>query len=270
MAIGRIHIAQGLAATGQTRFGSLAERADFETSRTGTEPCHRPGDALLVRNEGIKSVAIQNSQRQRKENMMGFLTNHAIALRSEYRNDSTAQAVKRLLDRCEMHQGGSTFPLNDFLLSLYNGGCWAPDMQLLCYRIDHAAFEDVITVMRGYSVCGKELHEYFVNGNRLFEDIARRVPMREPGGYCDDHWVLPLGQYLDAVIDYLAHHAGEASATQMVLRAQSGGFFNRHPDDERLRRRVCVASDAQAIREQAERDTNFLTKGRESVLRDEL
>jgi hypothetical protein len=201
---------------------------------------------------------------------MGFLTDHPVILKPEYEDNQIALAVKRLLDKCNSHQGGGTWPINAFLLSLYDGGTWAPNMQALCYRIDKADFEDVIALMQDYANRARELHTYFVRGDKLFESIAPRVRMREPGGFCDDNHVLSLEEYLDAIIDYLYGDEGEARATAMVLRAKSGGFFNRHPDDKRLRRRVCIASDAQAIREQAERDTNFLTRGRESLLRDDL
>jgi len=201
---------------------------------------------------------------------MGFLTDHPVILKPEYKDNAVALAVKRLLDKCNSHQGGGTGPINSFLLSLYNGGTWAPDMQLLCSRIDKADFEDVILVMQGYAKRAIELHMYFLRGDTLFESIALRVRMRAPGGFCDDNHVLPFEEYLDAIIDYLYGDEGEARATAMVLRAELGGFFNRHHDDERLRRRVCIGSDATAIREQAERDTNFLTKGRESLLGDDL
>ena len=201
---------------------------------------------------------------------MGFLTDHPVILKPEYKDNAVALAVKRLLDKCNAHQGGGTWPINHFLLSLYNGGVWAPDMQLLCYRIDEADFDDVIVVMRGYAKWARELHTFFVDGDTLFESIAPRVRMRKLGGFCDDNWVLPLGEYLDAVVDYLAGDEGVARASAMVLRAQSGGFFNRHTEDERLRRRVCIASDAQAIREQAERDTDFLSRARNSLLEDGL
>jgi hypothetical protein len=117
---------------------------------------------------------------------MGQLTDHSIQLKPEYANDPTALAAKRILETCNRHQGGSTRPLNEFLLSLYNGGRWAPDMQLLCYRIDSDMFQDVIEVMRGYAKDGRELQEYFLDGNRLFEGIAEVVPLREPGGFLRD------------------------------------------------------------------------------------
>jgi len=201
---------------------------------------------------------------------MGQLTNRPVVLRPEYKNDATAQAVKRLLDRCDMHQGGSTYPLNHFVLSLYNGEMWAPNMQALCYRIDKTDFEDVLSVMRGYSNAGKELHEYFVQGNRLFEDIAGRVRLRETGWFCGDYAVLPLESYLDAVIERIARYDGRARATELVLRAKADGFFNRHDICEESRRRGCVEKDAEAIVEQDELDARRQARARKSLLGDDL
>jgi len=185
---------------------------------------------------------------------MGQLTDHPVALRPEYKNDVTAQATKRLLDRCNEHQGGSTYPINAFLLSLYNGRCWAPDMQLLCNRIDKEAFEDVVAVMRGYSTRGTELHGYFVNGDKLFEGIGLRVRLRETGGFCDDHHMLSLEEYLDAVIDNIALFIAKPKAVKMVSLARAGGFFSRHASCDDLRRRGSVRTDATAIQEQAEEE----------------
>jgi len=185
---------------------------------------------------------------------MGQLTDHPVVLRPEYKNDPTAQATKRLLDRCNTHQGGSTYPLNDFILSLYNGGCWAPNMQLLCHGIDKAAFEDVIAVMTGYSTHGTELHGYFVNGDRLFEGIGLRVRLREIGGYCDDHHMLSLEKYLEAVTEHIALFIPKPKAVNMVSLARAGGFFSRHAKCDDLRRRGSVRTDAEAIQEQAEKE----------------
>ena len=201
---------------------------------------------------------------------MGQLSNHPVVLRPEYENDATAQAAKRLLDRCDMHQGGSTYPLNDFVLSLYNGDMWAPNLQALCYRIDREDFENVLTVMRGYAAAGKELHEYFVHGNRLFEGIAERVRVRKTGWFCGDYVLLQLEEYVDAVIERIARYDGKARATEMVLRAKSGGFFNRHDICEESRRRGCVDKDAEAILEQDERDTRLQARARKSILGDDL
>lgn len=117
---------------------------------------------------------------------MGYLTSHAVDLKEEFQNHPVAQAVLRLLNAANQHQGGSTIPINHFLLSLYDGATWAPDMQLLCRRIDGPLFDDVITVLRGHSANGVELHNYFVSGGKLFEDIAQQVPMRLAGEYCSE------------------------------------------------------------------------------------
>lgn len=185
---------------------------------------------------------------------MGFLTDHPVILKPEYQDNAVALAVKRLLDKCNSHQGGGTWPINHFLLSLYNGGVWAPDLQLLCARIDEADFEDVISIMQGYAKRAIELHIYFQHGGKLFESIALCVRMREPGGYCDDNVVLPFDEYLGAVIKHIGFCVSETKSMLMVKRAKATGFFDRHPSCDELRRRVCVSTDAAAIEERAERE----------------
>ena len=111
--------------------------------------------------------------------MKSELTAHPVELRPEYQSNPTAQALKRIIDACNQHQGGSTVALNSFLMSFYNGGEYAPDMQLLCRNTPKEVFEDVLLVMRGYTRDPMEAHGYFVNGGRLFETIAKRVRKRE-------------------------------------------------------------------------------------------
>lgn len=185
---------------------------------------------------------------------MGFLTDHPVILKPEYKDNAFALAVKRLLDKCNSHQGGGTWPINDFLLSLYNGAVWAPDLQLLCARIDQTDFEDVIFVMQGYAKRAIELHTYFVSGSKLFESIAPCVRTREPGGYCDDDVVLPLNEYLYAVIQHIGLCVSETRSMLMVKRAKAIGFFGQHASCDELRRRVRVSIDAAAIEERAARE----------------
>ncbi|WP_230971293.1 DUF7673 family protein [Nitrogeniibacter aestuarii] len=117
---------------------------------------------------------------------MGMLTDLPVRLKDEYVEDPVARALLRILEQCDRHQGGSTVPLNAFLLSLYDGETWAPDMQLLCRRIDADMFRDVVTAMAGYASTGRETHVYFVDGDRMFEGIARQVRTRLAGRYCDE------------------------------------------------------------------------------------
>lgn len=82
------------------------------------------------------------------------------------------QALERLVNLCLRHQGGGTYPIIDFLLGMYNGHLYRPDMQLLSGRIDHDHFEDVIRVMRLYRSTGREPHTFFENGEELFRQLA--------------------------------------------------------------------------------------------------
>lgn len=81
-------------------------------------------------------------------------------------------ALHRLVNWCLRHQGGSTFPIIDFLLGMYNGHIWRPDMQLLSGRIDDEHFDDVIKVMRLYRFNRLEPHTFFENGDEVFRALA--------------------------------------------------------------------------------------------------
>lgn len=82
------------------------------------------------------------------------------------------EALERLVSLCLGHRGGGTYPVIDFLMSMYDGECYRPDMQLLSRRIDAQHFEDVLKVMRLYRATGKEPHTFFVDGQALFERLA--------------------------------------------------------------------------------------------------
>lgn len=82
------------------------------------------------------------------------------------------KALHRLVYLCLRHQGGGTFPIIDFLLGMYNGYVWSPDMQLLSRRIDDDHFEDVIKVMWLYRSTGLEPHTFFDNGEDLFRELS--------------------------------------------------------------------------------------------------
>lgn len=177
---------------------------------------------------------------------MGHLTRHPIKLKPEYENDTVAQAVKWLLELCDNHQGGGTIPINHFLLSLYDGARWAPDMQLLCRRIDDDAFEHVMTVVRGYAQRGKELHTYFVNGGKVFENIAEVVQLREPNGYIGDGEVLELFEYIEQLAHQYSGCTG-SEAAKLIARARADGFFKRHESDPACRTRGQLWKDAEEI-----------------------
>ena len=69
-------------------------------------------------------------------------------LKPEWENSPGAQAIQALVGVCVRHRGGGTYPIIDFLLGLYNGDLWKPDMQFLCRRIDDDQFELVVKAMR--------------------------------------------------------------------------------------------------------------------------
>lgn len=82
------------------------------------------------------------------------------------------KALHRLVNLCLRHQGGGTFPIIDFLMGMYNGHVWCPDMQLLNRRIDDNHFEDVLQVMRLYRSTGREPQTFFDNGEELFRELS--------------------------------------------------------------------------------------------------
>jgi len=89
--------------------------------------------------------------------------------------DDGVRALQRLVTLCLRHQGGSTFPIIHFLMSLYNGEYYRPDMQLLCGRVDDGHFDDVVQVMRLYRSNRVEPHVYFKDGSQKFERLASMV-----------------------------------------------------------------------------------------------
>jgi len=82
------------------------------------------------------------------------------------------EALGRLVSICLSHRGGATYPLIDFLMGMYDGECYRPDMQLLSRRIDTQPFEDVLRVMRLYRATGREPHTFFTDGQALFQRLA--------------------------------------------------------------------------------------------------
>lgn len=92
-------------------------------------------------------------------------------LHPEWDTNTGAMAVQALVENCLQHQGGSTFPIIDFLLGLYNGALWKPDMQLLCRRIDDDNFELVLKAMRFIRQTNREPHEFFTHGDSLFDTL---------------------------------------------------------------------------------------------------
>lgn len=103
------------------------------------------------------------------------MTGSILELKAEWERNSGAEAIQALVDACLQHRGGSTYALVDFLLGLYNGELWKPDMQLLCRRIDTKHFS-LILAMRFIRQTNMEPHELFVYGGKLFDRLKEFAP----------------------------------------------------------------------------------------------
>lgn len=93
-------------------------------------------------------------------------------------NDSNlgVQALRRLVDTCLRHQGGSTLPLAQLIVHLYNSEYTSPDMALLCRRVDREHFFDVLTVLAWYRGADRPgfLHTYLDDGERKIWTLMTR------------------------------------------------------------------------------------------------
>lgn len=58
------------------------------------------------------------------------------------------------------------------ILGLYNGSAYPMDLTELC-RLDEDLFENALNVIRLRIESQTEPHEFFVNGGRLFQQIAK-------------------------------------------------------------------------------------------------
>lgn len=85
------------------------------------------------------------------------------------------QALVRLVNVCLQHQGGSTIPIIHFLMGLYDGEHYRPDMQLLCARVEEEHFDDILQVMQLFRSTRMEPHLYFKNGDQIFKKLASMV-----------------------------------------------------------------------------------------------
>lgn len=108
------------------------------------------------------------------------LSKELTKLRPEWETSAGAQAIQSLAEACVRHHGGGTVPLIDFLLGLYNGGTWKPDMQLLCRRIDDEHFDLVLKAMKFIRQTNMEPHELFAQGNALFDFLKETAPRWAP------------------------------------------------------------------------------------------
>lgn len=93
-------------------------------------------------------------------------------------NSPGAQAVHRLFAACWQHQGHSTEPIAQFLLSLHNANIAKTsgfDGFDLCRRIDRAAFEDVLVVMKWFRGSRREGSEEIHDLMEVFGPVGDLV-----------------------------------------------------------------------------------------------
>lgn len=93
-------------------------------------------------------------------------------------NDSNVgvQALARLVDACLRHRGGSTRPLAQLIVHLYNPEYARPDIALLCRRVDTDQFVDALTVMAWFRGAERPgfLHTYLDDGERKIWTLMMR------------------------------------------------------------------------------------------------
>ena len=97
------------------------------------------------------------------------------SLTAPYANQDGPQALHRLFPACFSHHGGSTEPIAQFLISLYNAEYAHVDMVRLCRAISLEHFEDVLTVMRWYREAVGKLDELW----QIYGPAGYSLP-REP------------------------------------------------------------------------------------------
>lgn len=87
------------------------------------------------------------------------------------------EALVRLVKIAQGHSGQCK-RVAGFLLGLYNGMRFKYDLTDL-RGLDLEIFEDCIAVLRMDFTPEQEVHCYFENGGRLFEDLAKRWNIRD-------------------------------------------------------------------------------------------
>lgn len=95
----------------------------------------------------------------------------------EYEHASGALAAHRLFSACFTHAGGSTQPIAEFLIGLYNGEHARPAPYQLCRRISTQDFEDIITVMKWFrtEASSTEIHTiYGQKGSQVMRELMKR------------------------------------------------------------------------------------------------
>jgi hypothetical protein len=86
-------------------------------------------------------------------------------------------ALRRLFDIAQ-GQSGQCRHVAAFLLGLYHGGRFRFDLtDLRC--VDHAIFEDCMAVLKMDAQPKQEVHCYFPNGGKKFEEMAKRWGVKD-------------------------------------------------------------------------------------------
>jgi hypothetical protein len=87
------------------------------------------------------------------------------------------EALTRLLKVAHGHSGQCKI-VASFLLSCYNGNRFKFDLtDFRC--LDHELFEDCLAVLRMDFKPAQEVHTYFVNGGRIWEQLAKDWRIRD-------------------------------------------------------------------------------------------
>jgi hypothetical protein len=94
-----------------------------------------------------------------------------------------AKALRRLLPVAQRDTGQSSV-IARFLLNLYNGKRFPFDLTDF-RRLDQSLFDDCLTVLQMDFAREKEVHEYFENGNQIWEKLAFDWNMRD---FKNENW----------------------------------------------------------------------------------
>lgn len=88
-----------------------------------------------------------------------------------------AQAAHRLFSICFQHVGGSTQPIAEFLVGLYNAEYARPDPYQLCRRISDQDFSDILSVLNWFRAEKRHqnIHSIFGSqGSQVMRELMHR------------------------------------------------------------------------------------------------
>lgn len=96
--------------------------------------------------------------------------------------DKLVVSLERLVRLAATSDTGGANVAAQVLLALYNGPEYPMDLTELC-RLDDDLFEDALNVIRLRIESQTEPHEFFVDGGRIFQQIAKDwnfLPKNQP------------------------------------------------------------------------------------------